>query len=127
MSLNTINFTDDKLIIKIVDAKNYFPSGTVSVLFEDISSLSSMRNKAKIPFIITGVFCVAFQIYLGNPPFSYFLHLFGIVIFLWGLLLPSNYLGVETRGGSQYLVNVKGKDIFEVITSIEERRKKNKN
>jgi hypothetical protein len=127
MTLNTINFTDEKLIIKIVDAKNYFPSGSVSILYQDISSLSSMRCKAKIPFLIMGILFVAFQIYIGNPSFSYFLYLFGAVFFLWGLILPFNYLGVETRGGSQYLVNIKGKDVFEVINLIDDRRKKNKN
>jgi hypothetical protein len=50
----------------------------------------------------------------------------GVLFIIWGLFMPSNFLGIETRGGSLYWVNVKGRDIYEVIDSIETKRKENK-
>jgi hypothetical protein len=128
MSSNVI-FTDDKLRIEFKNQKNFFYGGSVSILYTDISSLSSIRNPAKIPYILIGAGSILFALYLSNFGPNYannFLIGFGVLFIILGLIMPSNYLGVETRGGSQYWVNTKGRNIYEIIDEIEEKRKNNK-
>jgi len=123
---NNVIFTDDKLRIQYTDQKNLLSGGSVSILYTDISSLSSVRNASKIPFIIIGIACILFEFYLSNfsaNTANIILIGFGVIILILGLIMQSNFLGVETRGGSQYWVNVKGRDIYEIIDEIEEKRK----
>jgi len=65
MSSNVI-FTDDKLRIEFTNQKNFFSGGSVSILYTDISSLSSIRNPAKIPYILIGAGSILFALYLSN-------------------------------------------------------------
>ena len=123
---NNVIFTDDKLRIQYTDQKNLLSGGSVSILYTDISSLSSVRNAAKIPYIIIGIAGIFFAFYLPNfgaNTANNILIGFSVIILILGLIMPSNFLGVETRGGSQYWVNVKGRDIYEIIDEIEEKRK----
>jgi hypothetical protein len=125
---NNVIFTDDKLRIQFTNQKNFFSGGSVSILYNDISSLSLIKNPSKIPYILTGAGSILFALYLSNYGPNYannFLIGFGLLIIILGLIMPSNYLGVETRGGSQYWVNVKGRNIYEIIDEIEEKRKQN--
>ncbi len=126
---NNVKFTGDKLRIQFTNQKNFLSGGSVSILYTDISSLSSVKNPAKIPYIIMGIACAIFGLYLSSSNFNNINNIligFGVVMFIVGLIMPSNFLGVETRGGSQYWVNVKGRDIYEIIDEIEKNRKQNK-
>jgi hypothetical protein len=123
---NNIIFTDDKLRIQFTNQKSLFSGGSVSILYTDISSLSSIKNPSKNAFILMGVMFILFAFFLFSygPNFaSIFILGFGIITTILGLIMPSNYLGVETRGGSQYWVNVNGRNIFEIIDDIEKKRK----
>jgi hypothetical protein len=125
MSDNVI-FADDKLRIQFINKKNFLSGGTVSILYADISSLSVVKNDSKNILIISGIASILFSFYLGFNNSEYILLAFGVIMIIWGLIMPKNFLGVETRGGSQYWVNVKGRDIYEKIDAIEKKRKENK-
>jgi hypothetical protein len=124
---NSVTFADDKLRIQFINQKNLLSGGTVSILYTDISSLSVVKNDSKIILTLIGIASILFSFYLGfNNDSVFLLVAIGVLLLLWGLITPSNFLGVETRGGSQYWVNVKGRDIFEVIDAIEKKRSESK-
>lgn len=127
MNTKNVNFGEDKLRIKVLDKKSFTgQGGTVSVMYEDISSLSVVKNNNKFPLIFYSIIFFGFGGYFYSheltslSPIFILLGLFFLLLFL---ITPKEHLGVETRGGSVYLANVPGTEIFEVIDEIEKRRK----
>jgi len=128
MNTKNVNFGEEKLRIKIVNKQSITgQGGTVSIMYEDISSLSVVKNPQKPGMTITSLLFIGVGVYMysqsviGSSPL--FCIVSGLIFLIWSLMMPKEHLGVETRGGSQYLTNVPGAEIFEIIDEIEKRRK----
>ena len=121
--MNNVKFTDDKLRINYVNQKNLLSGGTVSILYQDISSMSVVRNDSKYWMIIIAIASIGFGLYLGLD-YGKLSIVLGVIILIVGILIPKNYLGVETRGGSLYWGNVKGSNPEDLIDKIEDIRSK---
>ena len=132
MNTKNVNFGEEKLRINIVDKNSFIgKGGTVSILYEDISSLSVLNNPQKMTTLVFGIIFLGLGIYMAATlqasNATYLAIGCSAFIILMALLMPKEYLGVETRGGSQYRVKVPGAEILSIIDEIEKRRKSLKN
>lgn len=128
MNTKNVNFGEEKLRISIVDKNSITGNGgTVSILYEDISSLSVLNNPQKLATIVFGLIFLGFGIYMATSyaqsNANYIVIGTSAFLLFLGLIMPKQYLGVETRGGSQYRVKVADREIIAIIDEIEKRRK----
>lgn len=120
--MENVKFIDDKLKVNYINQKSLLSGGTVCLHYNDITSLSVVRNESKVWFIFLGLVSAGFGFYFGLTNFNILLITFSLVVVVVGILLPSKYLGIETRSGSLYWVNVKGGDLEKLIDLIESKR-----
>jgi hypothetical protein len=112
--------------------KSIFASkSSISILFEDIASLSSITNKTRIKLIIYGIVLTILGIWIlerhiGRSYLQLFFYdytlVFGIALLVLGLTQAKEFLQIETRGGSKIGVLYKG-NVIELIEDIEKLRR----
>jgi hypothetical protein len=74
-----------------------------------------------------GVFIKTLENLPNIPLIDFIIFGFGLGTLIFAFLMPSEFLGVETRGGSKYMVKVNADSVIAVIEEIEKRRKEAKN
>ena len=122
------SLSDDKVRLTTI------AKGQVSVLYEDISSLSTIPNPGKILLLLGGIFTGLFALVFLYSSYSddtdkLFLGILGVLFLFITIWLytkhkktPKQFLVVETRGGSKYNLLLDDND-FNVIDEIENKRR----
>lgn len=120
--MKNLKFADDKIWIEYVNKKTLLNEGTANILYQEIMDLFEVKSRNHIYIICLSILLITLGL-LFWIDFGLLFCSLGMSFLLYGLNLPSSYLGIRDKKGNIYWVNVNEYKTEDLINLIEDYRR----